>query len=180
MWHCGAFRARLYVWAGILAGGTGVESGSQKARPLTLAATHCVFLPATRARAIPPPPSYLPSFLPSFLATCRVSFLPLLRSREPPSCCRHSVARRRRIRVVIFAGENAKMTTPMNVPRSLCHDRSAVSISHPKALSFRSGYDRNWAGSRTVILAKSQVDVSRYFPFLFSILEYSYKGDIKL
>lgn len=50
-------RARARLGAGILAGDTDVESGSQKARPLTLAATtRRVFLPA----AMPP---FLPSFV---------------------------------------------------------------------------------------------------------------------
>ena len=49
----------FHVPIGILAGDTSVESGSQKARPLTLAATHRVFLPARR---------FLPSFLSSSMS----------------------------------------------------------------------------------------------------------------
>lgn len=73
-------RAFVRVSTGILDGGTGVESGSQKARPLTLAATHCVFLPA-RAREQFLPPSFS-SFLLSFLGACRVSPFSLCYARE--------------------------------------------------------------------------------------------------
>lgn len=137
-------RAFVCVRAGVLAGGTGVESGSQKARPLTLAATHCVFLPAAVAWFLPPSPPSLSSFLSSLVCVA-----------SPFSLCYARVSRESS-----SLPSFGRPAAPANPRRNICRwkyrdddddecsflryvtNRSAVSISRPRALSFQSKYDQ--------------------------------------
>lgn len=92
----------------------GVESGSQKARPLTLAATHRVFLPAA---AIPP---FLSSFVSRPLSPLLVT---LALAWESSSS----------------SGRPAAANRPRNICRWKCRDDGARPGAHPRCRSLCHG-----------------------------------------